>query len=230
MALIEKILKILSVLADVMTVLGIGGVLTYGVLTRDKNLLGRKVYRLIVFFFRLSLVLAAGIFLYALYEIPYGLMLVALKGQTGHFYWEEGKEIQHVLAYVVSILFLIVPYSLFGMSVFTASLYYPKLFLKSIMGGYYHPDLSVYKQHVFLEILEAVYGTPKHNIDVTAILRSMVEDDQLRVFANNGLAGDPHKGVRKTLTVKYRLNDEPEKTLVKTERELLEIPEPAGAV
>jgi hypothetical protein len=222
---IEKILKILSVLADIMTILGIGGVLTYGAVKKDKNLFGRKVYRLLVFAFRLFLVSMAGILLYSLHEIPYGLSLVILKGHARPYYWEDGKEIQHVLAYIVSSLFLIVPYGLFSMSVFTASLYYPKLFLKSVLGRYYHPDLSVYKRYLSLEILEAVYGSPTHNIDVTAVLRSMVDGGELRVFASNGLAGDPHKGVVKSLTVKYRLNEEAEKTVVKKEGELLEIPE-----
>jgi hypothetical protein len=225
MTSIEKTLKVLSILADAMTVLGVGGVLTYGVFTKDKNLLGRKVYRFIVVAFRLWIVLAAGILIYALYEIPYGLTLVILKGKTGNFYWEEGKEIQHILAYLVTTLLLIVPYGLLSMSVFTASLYYPKLFLKNILGGYFHPDLSMYKRHVSLEIVEAVYGSPSHNIDVTAILRSMVDAGKLRVFVTNSLAGDPHYGVVKTLRIRYRLGDETEKTMVKTEGELLEIPE-----
>ena len=230
MTSIEKTLKVLSVLADVMTVLGVGGVLTYGVFKKDKNLLGRKVYRFMVVAFRLCIVLVVGILIYALYDIPYAIMLVILKGQTGNFYWEEGKEIQHILAYIVTILLLIVPYGLLGMSVFTASLYYPKLFLKTILGGYFHPDLSMYKQHVSLEIVEAVYGSSNHNIDVTAILRSMVDAGKLRIIVSNSLAGDPHYGVVKTLRIRYRLDDETEKTIVKTEGELLEIPEPEETV
>ncbi len=206
------------------TVLGIGGILTYGIFTKDTTLLGRKIFRFILSAFRLGIVLTAGILIYRLYEIPYGFILVILKDQATNFYWEQGKEIQHVIAYIIASLLLVVPYGLFCMSVFTSSLYYPKLFLKSILGKYYHPDLTIYKEHVTLEIVEAVYGTTDHSIDVTTILRSMVEAGKLRVIASNGLAGDPHVGIGKTLRVKYRLDDNPEKTLVKREGELIEIP------
>ena len=227
----DKFLKILSIVANVMTVLGIGGVLTYGAYARDKNLFGRKIYEFTVFAFRLTVVLALGILLYASYGFPYMTLLTMLKGSEAamnFYYWQSGYEIQHAFAYSVSALALLVPWLLLSLVIFTASLYYPKRFISTVSGGYYDPDLSPYKQYADLEIVEASYGSEKHNIDVTNVLQSMVKAGRLVVQASNNLVGDPHEGTEKKLIAKYRINGV-EKTASVMEHKFLEIPEPEGA-
>jgi hypothetical protein len=55
-----------------------------------------------------------------------------------------------------------------------------------------------------LEILKAVYWTPKARIDVTEELRKMIVGNRLEAFASNEIKGDPHAGAGKKLTIQYR--------------------------
>jgi hypothetical protein len=55
-----------------------------------------------------------------------------------------------------------------------------------------------------LQIIQAVYGTDARNADVTAVLRTLVSGDKLRLTVGvNTLAVDPARGDDKTLFVIY---------------------------
>lgn len=58
-----------------------------------------------------------------------------------------------------------------------------------------------------LTIIQAVYGTASHQIDVTDKLNSLVKDDVLEVVASNDIAGDPHEGVGKELNIEFSYDD-----------------------
>lgn len=58
-----------------------------------------------------------------------------------------------------------------------------------------------------LIILQAKYGSPVKNIDVTNKLNELVSQSKLITIASNDLAGDPHKGIVKSLNIKYKHND-----------------------
>lgn len=53
------------------------------------------------------------------------------------------------------------------------------------------------------QITEASYGTQNYKYDVADKLNSLIKDNKLIVRASNGLAGDPEKGVKKRLIIKY---------------------------
>lgn len=56
-----------------------------------------------------------------------------------------------------------------------------------------------------LEILYATYGAEQHRVDVTDIVRSAVNGNQLQFLVSNGaLGGDPAPGLHKNLRVIYR--------------------------
>lgn len=64
-----------------------------------------------------------------------------------------------------------------------------------------------------VEILRAEYGAGKQSKDVTEILRSHVGDFPVIVLPstsyNSGFGGDPAPGVRKELSIQYRINGKP---------------------
>jgi hypothetical protein len=57
-----------------------------------------------------------------------------------------------------------------------------------------------------LEILSATYWTAQHRLDVTTQLREKVANNRLDTAASNAIAGDPHEGVLKTLTILYSVD------------------------
>jgi hypothetical protein len=57
-----------------------------------------------------------------------------------------------------------------------------------------------------LEIIEAVYRTHKHSMDVTHKLNQRISNNTLDIVASNAIAGDPHPGFVKDLVIKYKVN------------------------
>jgi len=215
--------SILAVVANVMTILGIGGLLTFGIFTKDINLLGRKVFKFVVFTFRFAVILFLLVASYLFFNIPYGFVLLLLKNSMQSFYWEAGREWEHIVAYLVGALITLVPFFLLILVTATSSLYYPKLFWNKVFGGRFALDVSTYGKFAQLQIIEATYGSKSHTVDVAHTLQSLVDSGKLRVLASNQLAGDPHYGVVKTLVVKYKLDDEEHETQVR-EDDYLQIP------
>ena len=71
--------------------------------------------------------------------------------------------------------------------------------------------------------MRATYGTSSNNIDVTDKVRSMVNGNSLRITASNDLAGDPARGVVKTLTIAYTYNESLSEVRIR-ERQTVTIP------
>ncbi len=219
----EQFLKTISTVADIMTILGLGGLLTYGAILRDKNLFGRRLFNFMVGILKFSLISFIWIFGYRLADIPYSMIILVIKGNLNYLYWEQGKEFQHLLGYIVTGAFVGSILLLISLYISTFSLYYPKLFLSTISGGRFSVDLKKYPRFANLEVLQASYGANTSFLDVTHVLRSMIDNGRLFVQASNSLAGDPIYGVRKSLIVKYRL-DGIEKQSTVMEDDILEIP------
>jgi hypothetical protein len=80
-----------------------------------------------------------------------------------------------------------------------------------------------------LSIIKAEYGvfseSPDGFVDVTDIVRRLVEGGRLRIAANNELAGDPAEGIHKELRIEY--NDHGIQAVVADEGGTIELP--AGA-
>jgi hypothetical protein len=78
-----------------------------------------------------------------------------------------------------------------------------------------------------LEISKAVYGDLSKpdggKVDVTEKLAALVQDGQIEVAADNGLAGDPAYSIGKQLHVDYVLDGTP-KSIVVAERDTLRLP------
>lgn len=56
-------------------------------------------------------------------------------------------------------------------------------------------------------ILQAVYGTPEHHVDVTRRLRDLARSDRAIELSNDTFGVDPHRGQRKTLRIYVRARD-----------------------
>lgn len=58
-------------------------------------------------------------------------------------------------------------------------------------------------EFIKFKLISAVYGTDKHSINVYDKLIPTIKNDELKVTSSNDIAGDPHKGARKKLTIIY---------------------------
>ncbi|MBU1036431.1 hypothetical protein KKF32_00160 [Patescibacteria group bacterium] len=93
----------------------------------------------------------------------------------------------------------------FGVFIFFS--YFKKPTIKEIIGS--GDTKSVLKESyddTRLKILEAKYGSPAKNFNVTDELNKQIRDDKLKTVASNEITGDPDKGVVKTLSIKYSHN------------------------
>src|SRR5205823_10640086 len=124
----ESFEKTLHLIADVITILGVGGLVSFAAMARDRTLLGRKVFKFLVSAFKFGLILAAIFLTWLVWMLPYFFLLIALKGDATQFYWEHGKEFPHIIAYLLTVPLMLCFAGLTILTIATGSLYYAKLF------------------------------------------------------------------------------------------------------
>jgi len=85
--------------------------------------------------------------------------------------------------------------------------YYPKATerpLRNISGGANFMCYRLAISDMPFRIISVIYGTPKNKIDVTYQYTKQIINNSLDILVTNEIAeNDPHKGVRKTLSIKY---------------------------
>jgi len=77
---------------------------------------------------------------------------------------------------------------------------------ENIIPTYFYIEFIVMKsnyENTKIKLLSAIYGTNEHYFDVYDKINSMINENGLRVTSSNDIAGDPHKGVRKKLVIRY---------------------------
>lgn len=213
-------LKIIGIVADVITISGITILTVMSSIRKNKDLIGFKINLYLTYFIRSVLIVVfVGIILLYIQK-PYNFFLTVFKGYANGELWEKGKEIQHIIAYfITTVLVLSVLWTL-STIVWTSSFKYAFDFFNLLLPG--RPFKYKLKIKSKLDILSAIYGSDTNTIDITEVLRQMVNDEKLRIIANNELGGDPHPNVKKKLKVTYKKGAYP-KTVEVIEDEILEI-------
>lgn len=197
-------LKLISVLADLITLAGVITAIRFALLKKDENVLAFRISLFIHYILRMAIIIIFLTLLYGLIYAFYFFFILILKGNVSAEHplnWENGKEFQHILAYFVS--------SSIGLSVawmlcsflWTSSWNLTKEFINLFLPK----NKIMTKQALLLEITNAVYGSSLKQIDVTQTLRRMVANNTLTIKASNDIAGDPDYGVAKALTINYRI-------------------------
>ena len=77
------------------------------------------------------------------------------------------------------------------------------IFIWFFISGVYR---EIKNRNLKLKIIEAKYFTEIHSVDITNELNDAIENNKLKIVLSNNIAGDPHKGVVKKATIKYRFN------------------------
>ena len=220
----DMIERTLRWIADVMTILGISGLGSYGLFKKDRSMLGRKVFNFTLILIKMLFILIGAIIIYFIFVYVYKFIVSFLIGNSLNIYWEEGKEFTHIISYLLSFLITMPIFLLWSLVISSFSLYYAKLLWNKMLSSVYSFDLTKYNQLYKLEIIEAFYGTSDAiRIDVKNVLQSFISKGKLNVVASNELAGDPQFGVIKELKVRYSI-DGTEKDAIVKEGETLRIP------
>src|SRR5258706_12738531 len=188
------IVKIIAIAADIVTITGVTVLAVISSIRRNKELLAFKVNLFLTYSLRAVLIIIfVGLTLVVIKE-PYAMVLAIFKGSSNGELWENGKELQHILAYfAVGVIEIIVVW-IFGTIVWTSSTVYATNFINILVPG---RPFKGRKSIPSLEILSAIYGSDIHTVDLTDILRQMIVDSKLKVTANNLLGGDQHPGIGK---------------------------------
>jgi hypothetical protein len=174
--------KTLRLIADIMTIFGLGRVLTWGLSQQNKTVWGHKLFLCAFYSVKFALIIIIAIISYGIFNLVYFFSLLYAKGNVFHYYWETGNEIWYILSYLIGILVAFPVFILSALSISTSSTYYIKLFLSKIS--------SSSKIIPLFEILEASYGSITNKIDVTVELKSKIRNGRLAITASNNIAGD----------------------------------------
>ncbi len=73
------------------------------------------------------------------------------------------------------------------------------------------------------EIIEAHFETKNNSFDVTKNLINQIKNNELNIKASREIFGDPESGVKKTLRIKYRVNNE-EHEKIYQEGQIIQLP------
>lgn len=216
------ILRLLSVAADIVTLLSL---LAAGILAlngRYENVLALRVGLFISYIFRVALIVLFLTVLYGLTNLVYLLILMIFGydvsyGGVGYF-WDSENWFSYVIAYLIAYgLSLAIAWVGIGV-IWTFSWNHAKQFMNLFI-----PNTFAIGRRPALQIISATYGTHGGQVDVTRIAQDMVTEGRLTITASNNLAGDPDVGTLKQLSIIYRVGQQTFRRTI-SENETLTIP------
>lgn len=202
----------MDIIADIVTIFGLIWAILYGIINKHKSVIGFKINEFTFSIFKIAIILFVGLFVYKGSEFVYGISLIISKGDANKFLWERGKELAHIISYIIA----------FGVGLFI-------LWLEAIIiwTGSIRVIRNAFSSHVninneddnkFKLIIEkALYKTNNSSFDVTSQLQNMVSNQSLTITASNKLAGDPDPGVTKVLEILYKFGNGKTNKIVITE-------------
>ena len=197
----------ISIFAGTMTIVGIPGLAIWSYKKKLDKLSALRVYRFMLFLFKLGLILLfIGIILIPS-NFTYSLLIVLGKGSldSSTFYWDDNYALAYLFSYVVTILIYGFVAFLGSACIYTGTIRPLRVIRENWNKVQITFEKSRYKP---VEILEARYGTKSSFVDVKHILDEMLTPEKLEFTVGNSLFSDPIKGVRKTLELKIKVGDE----------------------
>lgn len=204
---------VMSRLADFFAVAGISLAFIWGWLKKTKSPTGFMLNQFMSKLLRIALILVIYIFLFRFLMLIYFFVLLMVKGSlfSGSEYWERGKELQHIISYLIGTAFSLPILWIIGTTIWTSSLEHTLELINLLLPKSAKINTNKYRNSTVLDILNAVYRTDdNHSIDVTETVKRMISNNRLEITSSNDLvggpSGDPQKGFHKNLIITYRIN------------------------
>ena len=197
----------ISIIAGFFTIFGLSGVVTWSVFKKERSQLATTVLSIFNYSMKTALCLILAAVFCGIFMLLNVILMVALKDGTELYWWESGKTLYHIPTYFVLSAILVPIYFILCECIYKYSIEPIQRFIER------------FKNQKKLEIIEAKYFSIDQNsksMDVLEDIQKLVRRGKRRFQVSNELfkGDDPHKGKRKALKIKYKLDeDERSKTV-----------------
>lgn len=213
--MLQKIANIISIIAGIITILGIGGIVTWSISKKGKTQWSDTVLSVFGYGIKTAFCIIFGVIILWIYLLITTIITTVISQGPANeaVWWESAKFYFNLATYLVLAVFAVPLLLVLCSCIYKSSWepwqrFYEKLFKKTK-----------------LEVIEARYYSVKNHskfIDVTEAIKNMVHKGTRKVLVNNDIAGDPERGAGKELTVKYRLDGD-ERTKTANERSTMSL-------
>ncbi len=198
---IDKIADWFSIVAGSMTILGLSGVVSWGIGKHFSNAIANKVYQISLSVFKLGLSFLLLFIIFFIWKFFYGEMIIFSKDTwaNGTFYWDTNYPIPHLVCYAVTIPIFSFLYVICALCIVMGSLS-P---FKSIPQKWRNKNIELdIKKKKVIQILKAEYGSGSTFVDVKNRLEQYIFNDRIDFKVTNKIFGfDPTPGIKKTLII-----------------------------
>jgi len=208
---LDKIADWITIIAGSMTILGLSGVVSWGIGKHFSSAAANRIYQISLSVLKFGLSFLLLFIVFFIWQFCYGELVLLAKGSYSHgtFYWDINHPIPHIVCYTITIpifLFIFIACALCvvmgSLSPFTAI---PKKWRNKNI------ELDVKKKNA-LKILTAEYGSGSTFIDVKNRLDQYVFPDRIEFKVTNQVFGfDPTPGVPKVLNISVKTQNSEKK-------------------
>jgi len=209
--MLQKIANIISIIAGIITILGIGGIVTWSLSKKGKTQWSNTVLSVFSYGIKTAFCIILGAMSLWIYLIITSMITVTSEAPVNEPVWR-----QFYFNFAVYFVLAVFPVSIY--LVLCSCIY------KSSWDPWQRLWEIVFKKEK-LEVIKALYYSvenPNKYIDATEEIKKMVRKGKRKFLVNDDIVGDPKKGDPKELKVKYRLDGD-ERTKTVTQRSTMSL-------
>ena len=207
--MLQTIANIISIIAGIITILGIGGIVTWSLSKKGKSQFSDTVLSVFSYGIKTASCIILGAIILWIYLIITSIITVSSEGPVNkpvwwYFYF-------NLAVYFVPAVFLVPTYSVVCSCIYKSS------------WDPWQRFLEILFRKERLEVIEAIFYSvrnPDKYIDVTEKIKKMVRMLKRKFPVNRHILGEPAKGEGKELKVKYRLDGDEREKVVKEGSEM----------
>jgi len=206
--MLQTIANIISIIAGLITILGIGGIVSWSIFKKSRTQWSDTVLSVFSYGVKTAWCITLGAITLSIYLFIAWFILAMLQAILYESAWGQNAKFRFEIAvYLVLVVFHIPIYLVLCSCIYKSS------------WGPWQRFWEILIKKKNLEVLEARYYSvrnPNNFRNATDQVKDMVLKGKRKFSVDNDIVGDPEKGTKKELTVKYKLDGE-EKTKTVTE-------------
>lgn len=210
--MLQTIANIISIIAGLITILGIGGIVSWSIFKKSRPQWSDTVLSVFSYGIKTAWCITLGAITLSIYlSIAWFILATEEALFFDSAWWQNAKFLFEIAVYLVLAVFHMPIYLVLCSCIYKSS------------WGPWQRFWEILFKKKNLEVLEARYypvRNPKNFRNATDQVKNMVLKGKRKFLVDNDIVGDPEKGTKKELTVKYKLDGE-EKIKTVTERSIM---------